>query len=171
MALVERVPGKKLSMHFCPWAGFAAVYNDWVWMGSMTAREVFRRYTEAIDHGDIAAAAALVHDNFRLESAGLDGVGRPEFVAAMQAQLAAFPDYSENPSDIQECGDEVHFTALVTGTQRHALAPPGLSSVQPTGRPVHLPPERAWFSWVTTKSFAIMWSRWLVAVFAEFSAS
>jgi hypothetical protein len=33
--------------------------------------------------------AALVHDAFRLECAGLDGIGKQAFLAAMKAQLVA----------------------------------------------------------------------------------
>jgi hypothetical protein len=110
----------------------------------MTAQEIFRQYTDAIDRGDIAAAAALVDDDFRLEGAGLDGVRKPEFIAAMKAQLDAFPDYSENPTNIEEREDTVHFVAHVTGTQRHALVFPGMSPVPPSGRRIQLPPEPAW---------------------------
>jgi SnoaL-like domain len=88
--------------------------------------------------------SSLVHDDFRLEGAGLDGIGKLEFVAAMRAQLEAFPDYSENPSNLEENGDRVSFIAHVTGTQRGALALPGLKPIPPTGRAIHLPPEPAW---------------------------
>jgi hypothetical protein len=111
---------------------------------TMTAREVFVRYSEALDRGDIAAMAALVHDDFRLEGAGLDGIDKTEFMAAMRAQLAAFPDYSENPTDMKENGDRVSFVAHVTGTQKNALALPGMKPVAATGRRIHLPPEPAW---------------------------
>ncbi len=110
----------------------------------MDPRDVFVRYTQAIDRGDIAAAAALVADDFRLDGAGLDGIGKPEFIAAMKAQLDAFPDYSENPADIDVEEDKVHFVAHVSGTQKHALRIPGLPAVPPTGRKVRLPAEPAW---------------------------
>jgi SnoaL-like domain len=110
----------------------------------MTPKEVFLQYSAALDRGDFPGLAALVHDDFRLEGAGLDGIGKLQFVAAMKGQMDAFPDYSENPTDIQERGDCVHFVAHVTGTQRHALVLPGMDPVQPTGRSIHLPPEPAW---------------------------
>jgi len=110
----------------------------------MNARHIFIEYTQAIDRGDISAAAALVHDSFRLEGAGLDGIGKAEFVAAMKAQLEAFPDYSENPTDIREEGDKVYFVAHVSGTQKHTLTLPGMSPLGATGRSIHLPPEPAW---------------------------
>jgi predicted ester cyclase len=110
----------------------------------MGARDVFERYSQAIDRNDMKTAAELVHDEFRLEGAGLDGIGKKEFVAAMKAQLDAFPDYSENATCLREEGDVVHFTAHVTGTQKGVLAFPGMKPVQPTGRKIRLPPEPAW---------------------------
>ena len=110
----------------------------------MKPAEVFRRFTEALDRGDIVGLASLVDEAFRLEGAGLDGVGKREFVAAMKAQIDAFPDYSENPTDIRELGARVHFVAHVTGTQRGVLALPGAAPVAPTGRVIRLPPEPAW---------------------------
>ena len=91
----------------------------------MTPAEVFKLYTAALGRGDREAMAALIHDNFRLEGASLDGIGKPEFLGAMKAQLDAFPDYSENPNDIAEAGDVVRFVAQVCGTPRGTLAPAG----------------------------------------------
>jgi fluoroacetyl-CoA thioesterase len=106
--------------------------------------EVFRRYTEALDRGDVAAIESLIDDAFRLEGAGLDGTGKPQFIATMKAQIEAFPDYSENPTDIREEGDRVRFVAHVTGTQRGTLALPGMAPVEPTGSKIRLPGEPAW---------------------------
>jgi ketosteroid isomerase-like protein len=78
-------------------------------------KEIFQHYTAALDRGDLVAMTALIHDDFRLEDAGLDGIGRPEFLAAMKAQIEAFPDYSEDRSDMSEDGDVVHFVAHVAG--------------------------------------------------------
>ncbi len=110
----------------------------------MDAQQTFARYTQAIDCGDIGAAAALIADDFRLDGAGLDGVGKATLIAAMKAQLDAFPDYSENPSDIALEGDKVRFVAHVSGTQKQTLAIPGLPPVPATGRSIRLPPEPAW---------------------------
>lgn len=110
----------------------------------MAAKEVFKLYTAALDRGDIDAMAALIHDDFRLEGAGLDGIGKAEFRDAMKAQMDAFPDYSENPTDITEDGDVVRFVAHVRGTQRGALALPGMEPIPPTGHQIMLPPEPAW---------------------------
>ena len=110
----------------------------------MTARETFLTYSQALDRGDFAAMTSLVDDDFRLEGAGLDGIGKSEFLAAMKAQMEAFPDYSENPTDVEERGDRVYFVAHVTGTQRGTLALPGMMPVAATGRTIHLPPEPAW---------------------------
>ena len=109
----------------------------------MTAREVFERYSAALDRADLPAMAALVHEAFRLEGAGLDGIGRTEFLAAMKAQLDAFSGYSENPTDIVADGDTVRFVAHVTGTHTGTLALPGMAPIQPTGRAIALPPEPA----------------------------
>ena len=110
----------------------------------MTPTDVFRNYSAALERGDRKALAALVHDDFQLEGAGLDGIGKSAFIAAMNAQMDAFPDYSENPSNIEERGDCVSFVAHVTGTQRGALVLPGMNPVAPTGKSIHLPPEPAW---------------------------
>lgn len=110
----------------------------------MTPKEVFKLYAAALDRGDLEAMAALIHDDFRLEGAGLDGIGKPEFLGAMKAQLAAFPDYSENPTDIVEDGDLVRFVAHVRGTQRGTFALPGMAPIAPTGKQIKLPPEPAW---------------------------
>ena len=112
----------------------------------MGAREIFRQFTAAVDTNDIDALAALVHDDFRIEGAGVSGIGKREFVAVMKAQLDAFPDYSENPSDISEdaSGDVVHFVAHVSGTQDGPLAFPGQKPIPATGRHFQLPPEPAW---------------------------
>ena len=110
----------------------------------MTAEDVFRRYSAALDRSDLATMASLIADDFRLDGAGLDGIGKAEFMMAMKAQLDAFPDYSENPSDIVGKGDKVHFTAHVTGTQKAVLALPGMEPVAPTGKRIRLPGEPAW---------------------------
>jgi predicted ester cyclase len=110
----------------------------------MTPVEVFRSYSAALDRGDRQALAAVVHEDFQLEGAGLDGIGKAGFIAAMNAQMDAFPDYSENPSDVEEHGDRVSFIAHVTGTQHGALLLPGMNPVSPTGKSIHLPPEPAW---------------------------
>ena len=110
----------------------------------MGPKEIFQNYTAALDRGDLVAMTALIHDDFRLEGAGLDGIGRSEFLAAMKAQIEAFPDYSEDPSDMSEDGDVVHFVAHVRGTQHGTLALPGMKPIPPTGRQIKLPPEPAW---------------------------
>jgi hypothetical protein len=110
----------------------------------MTAREVFERYSAALDRADLPAMAALVHDAFKLEGAGLDGIGKREFLAAMKAQLDAFSDYSENATDIVEDSDIVRFVAHVTGTHTGTFALPGMAPIPPTGRAIALPPEPAW---------------------------
>ena len=110
----------------------------------MGAKEVSERYSAAVDRGDLEAMAALVYDDFRLEGAGLDGIGKTEFIGAMKAQLDAFSDYSENPTDLTESGDLVRFVAHVSGTQRGALALPGMDPIPPTGRQIKLPPEAGW---------------------------
>jgi hypothetical protein len=110
----------------------------------MGAKEVFERYSAALHRGDLEAMTALVHDDFRLEGAGLDGIGKTEFIGAMKAQLDAFPDYSENPTDLTESGDIVRFVAHVSGTQRGALALPGMDPIPPIGRQIKLPPEPGW---------------------------
>jgi ketosteroid isomerase-like protein len=110
----------------------------------MTPKQVFRDYSAALARGDRQALAALVHEDFQLEGAGLDGIGKAGFIAAMNAQMDAFPNYSENPSDLEERGDRVSFIAHVTGTQRGALILPGMKPVAPTGKSIHLPPEPAW---------------------------
>ena len=48
--------------------------------------DVFARYSEALDRADLMAMAALVHDAFRLEGAGFDGIGNHAFLAAMKAR-------------------------------------------------------------------------------------
>lgn len=110
----------------------------------MRPKEVFKLYTAALDRGDFEVMATLIHDNFRLEGAGLDGIGKPEFLAAMKAQLEAFPDYTENPSDVTEDGDVVRFIAHVRGTQRGTFALPGMAAIAPTGKQIKLPAEPAW---------------------------
>ena len=110
----------------------------------MSAGDVFARYTEALDRADLAAMAALVHDVFRLEGAGFDGIGKQAFLAAMKAQLDAFTGYSENPTDILEKGDVVNFIAHVTGKHTGPFALPGMEPIAPTGRLLALPPEPAW---------------------------
>jgi len=111
---------------------------------SMSAREVLFSYTEALDRADLATIAALIHEDFHLEGAGLDGIGKREFLAAMKAQLDAFTGYSENPSDIVEDGSIVHFVAHVTGRHTGTLVLPGMAAIAPTGRSIALPPEPAW---------------------------
>ncbi len=111
---------------------------------AMHARDVFYRYTEALDRADLPTMETLIHDEFRLEGAGLDGIGKSEFLAAMKAQLDAFAGYSENPTDIREQGDVVHFVAHVTGDHTRTFALPGIDPILPTGRAIALPPEPAW---------------------------
>ena len=137
----------------------------------MTAREVFRRYTEAIDHGDIAAAAALVRDNFRLEGADWMGWANPSSLPRCKL--------SSPPSPIIQKLPAISKNAVTKCTSRpSSLEPSGTlwrrrASVpsNPRADPFICRQRVHGFRCVTTKSFAIMWSRWLVAAFAEFSAS
>jgi hypothetical protein len=110
----------------------------------MRSLDVFLRYSEALDRADLATMSTLVHDRFRLEGAGLDGIGKSEFLAAMKAQLDAFSGYSENPTNIREQDDVVHFIAHVTGKHTGIFALPGADPILPTGRAIKLPPEPAW---------------------------
>ena len=110
----------------------------------MSPSVVFQLYTDALDRGDFDAMRELIDDDFRLEGAGLDGIGKPEFLLAMKAQMDAFPDYSENPTGLREEGDVLHFVAHVRGTQAGALALPGMAPVPATNRRIELPPEPAW---------------------------
>ena len=100
-----------------------------------------------MDANDSGALAALVHDDFRIEGAGVGGIGKREFVAVMKAQLDAIADHSESPSDISQdaSGDAVHFVAHVSGSQdHHPLIFPGHKPIPATGRHFQLPPEPAW---------------------------
>ncbi len=109
----------------------------------MRAGEIFAQYTAALERGDVEAMSGFLHEEFRLEGVGL--VGKREFLSVMKAQLDAFPDYSENPTDLEEVGDDVvQFVAHVTGTQSGTLALPGLPPIPPTGRTVRLPRVPAW---------------------------
>ena len=109
----------------------------------MRAGEIFGHYSAALERGDIEAIAGFLHEEFRLEGVGL--VGKREFVATMKAQLKAFPDYSENATDVEEVGDDVvQFVTHVTGTQSGTLVLPGLPPIPPTGRVIRLPREPAW---------------------------
>jgi SnoaL-like domain len=112
----------------------------------MDAKEVFLQFTAAVDANDVAAMAALVHDDFRIEGAGVSGIGKREFMAVMKAQLDAIPDYSENPSHISQdpSGEVLHFVAHVSGTQDHPLIFSGQTPIPATGRHFQLPPEPAW---------------------------
>lgn len=62
----------------------------------------------------------------------------------MKAQLDAFPDYSENPTDLREEGNAVRFVAHVRGTQWGPLTLPAMEPIPPSGRSIQLPPEPAW---------------------------
>lgn len=110
----------------------------------MSAREAFIHYSEALDRADLPTMGALIDDDFHLEGAGLDGVGKHAFLVAMKAQIEAFTGYSENPTDIVEDGDIVHFVAHVRGRHTRTLALPGVAAIPPTGRWIALPPEPAW---------------------------
>ena len=112
----------------------------------MDAKAVFQKFTEAVDCGDIEALGKLVHDDFRIDGAGVTGIGKADFIAVMKAQVDAFPDYSENPSDIKEDegGDVVHFVAHVRGTQMYPLILPGRPPILASELPFQLPPEPAW---------------------------
>lgn len=107
-------------------------------------REAFEAYSAALDRGDREAIAALIDDDFRVEGAGPDAGGKLEFLAAISAQLDAFPDYSQGVTDLVEEGDVVYFVSNVRGTQRGTLALPGAAPIPPTGREVRLPPASAW---------------------------
>jgi hypothetical protein len=111
---------------------------------AMGARVVFVRYSQALDRADLTAMAELIHHDLRLEGTGLDGIGKQAFPAAMKAQLEAFSSYSENPTDVVEDGDIVHFVAHVTGTHTGTRVLPGMAAIPPTGLSIALPPEPAW---------------------------
>lgn len=58
----------------------------------MGAKAVFQQFAEAVVRNNIDTVASLVHDDFRIQGAGVSGIGKSEFIAVMKAQLDAFPD-------------------------------------------------------------------------------
>jgi hypothetical protein len=52
------------------------------------ARGVFLQYTQAIDRDDTGDVADLIHDDFRLEGAGLDGIGKGESTPFLSSWVA-----------------------------------------------------------------------------------
>ena len=58
--------------------------------------------------------AALIHDDFRLEGAGLDGVSKAEFLGAMKAQMNAFTAFFMLAIDLALQGEAIHMHLLST---------------------------------------------------------
>lgn len=117
----------------------------------MSVLDVFQAYTEAVNKGDLATLEELLHDDFQMSGAGLDGLKKREFLGTLKARFEAFPDYSENPTDIDEDAQRVNFVVHVTGTHEKKLVLPGIATVEATGKRVELPPEPGWVAVVDEK--------------------
>ena len=119
----------------------------------MLPHEIFSCYSDAVESHDLDVIADLLHDEFRFEGAGLEGLDKSGFLDVMQAELVAFPDLSENPTDVSEKGNRVSFVAHLTGTHKGLLALPGHPPVEATGRTIQLPPQPAWIEIQNSKIF------------------
>lgn len=116
----------------------------------MTNEDVVRAYLDALDRGDMAAARALLADDFAHAPATPGGppMDADGFIAAHAPLAVSFPDLRRHVTELVADGDEVRTAAYVTATHDHVVDLPmfGVGPLPPTGRAYRTTPHHDTFT-------------------------
>ncbi|MBJ7518604.1 MAG: nuclear transport factor 2 family protein [Solirubrobacteraceae bacterium] len=116
----------------------------------MTNEDLVRAYLDALDRHDMAAARALMSDDFSHAPATPTGVpmDADAFVEIHRVVAASFPDMRRHIVSIEAEGSEVRVTAYVTATHDHHVRLPmlGIDELPPTGRAYRTAPHHDTFT-------------------------
>ncbi len=116
----------------------------------MTNEDVVRAYLAALDRQDMAAARALMGDDFTHAPAtpGGEPMDADAFVEIHRPVAESFPDLRRHVVSLEASGDEVRVTAYVTATHDHHVSLPmlGIDDLPPTGRAYRTVPHHDTFT-------------------------
>ncbi len=116
----------------------------------MTNEEVVRAYLEAFDRHDMAAARALLADDFAHAPVTPGGppMDADAYVDVHRPVAASFPDMRRHVVSVESDGDDVRVTAYVTATHDHHVRLPmlGIDDLPPTGRAYRTEPHHDTFT-------------------------
>ncbi|MBF6590628.1 MAG: nuclear transport factor 2 family protein [Ktedonobacterales bacterium] len=109
----------------------------------MSATDVAKATMNALQAHDMAAASALMTDDFTFSGAVPVPLNKQQYLGVQWALFAAIPNWNFNASNYEEQGDKVILTVQITGTQTGTLENviPGVPPIPPTGKSFQLPQE------------------------------
>ncbi|MDK1028360.1 MAG: nuclear transport factor 2 family protein [Anaerolineae bacterium] len=108
----------------------------------MSATEVVKEFFEAVNVGNIGAAADLLADNFEFSGPTPDPIGKLPFIGLTRNNAIAFPDWTFQPGEFQESWDEVVVSVRISGTHSGDwdLSALGIGVKLATNKSFDLPP-------------------------------
>ena len=82
----------------------------------MSATAVVNNFIEAVNLGNIGAAADLLADDFVFSGSTSNPIGKQPFVGITRSNAVAFPDWTFHPGEFQESGNVVTVSLRISGT-------------------------------------------------------
>lgn len=111
----------------------------------MTNADVVRTYLDALNRDDLAAAQALLSDDFAVVPSSTGTPLDADAYMAAHAEIArAFPDLHRHVTAVRDEGpDTVRTTEYITATHDHDVHLPvvGIDALPATGRRLRTPPH------------------------------
>ena len=109
----------------------------------MSATEVVKKYFEAVNAGDIDAAAEMLADDFTFSGPVPEPIGKMPYVGLTRLNAVAFPDWTFHPDYFHETGEVVTVPVRITGTHTGDwdLSSMGMGVIPATNMSFNLPPE------------------------------
>lgn len=107
----------------------------------MNAVELVETAMKAWEANDTGRLASCLSDDFSIVGPMPQRMNKEQFLELMHALLTAFPDWSFNYFNMQEHGNVVQVSTLVTGTHTGELVLPLMGVILPTGQKIALPEE------------------------------
>lgn len=105
---------------------------------------VLEAYMQGLKSHDVAQVAETVAENLAFVTPQRT-LSKPQFLAMLTALYAAFPDWHYEHDEPEVLPGRFAVRWRQGGTHTAALEVPGIDSVPPTGKQVHMPAQRFFY--------------------------